>query len=96
MFSITKQRLRGDIPIYKYISRINTGEGQKLFKMKNNVGTRTVGYELITNKFRLQIRRRFLRLKVWRLSNNLAIRAIRRRNQINFKMELDQSMKRII
>ncbi|CAM5073177.1 unnamed protein product [Natator depressus] len=57
LFSLTKRRLRGDmIALYKYIRRINTGEGEELFKLSTNVDTRTNGYNLVTGKFRLEIR----------------------------------------
>ncbi|CAM4504902.1 unnamed protein product [Lepidochelys kempii] len=57
LFSLNKRRLRGDmIALYKYIRGINTGEGEELFKLSNNVDTRTNGYKLATRKFRLEIR----------------------------------------
>ncbi|CAM5141001.1 unnamed protein product [Natator depressus] len=57
LFSLTKRRLREDmIALYKYIRGINTREGEELFKLSNNVDTRTNGYKLTTRKFRLEIR----------------------------------------
>ncbi|CAM4650931.1 unnamed protein product [Lepidochelys kempii] len=57
LFSLTKRRLRGDmIALYKYIRRINTGEGEELFKLSTSVDTRTNGYKLAIGKFRLEIR----------------------------------------
>ncbi|CAM5111945.1 unnamed protein product [Natator depressus] len=57
LFSLTKRRLRGDmIALYKYIRGINTREGEELFKLSNNVDTRTNGYKLAIRKFRLEIR----------------------------------------
>ncbi|CAM5091881.1 unnamed protein product [Eretmochelys imbricata] len=57
LFSLTKRRLRGDrIALYKYIKRINTREGEELFKLSTNVDTRTNEYKLAIRKFRLEIR----------------------------------------
>lgn len=37
-------------------SSVNTREGKKLFKLKNNVGIRTNGSTVTMNKFRLEIK----------------------------------------
>lgn len=52
---------------------VNTREGEKLFKLQNNVGTRTNGSELAMNKCKLEIRRIFLTLSTVRLGNSLLI-----------------------
>lgn len=52
---------------------VNTREGEKLFKLQNNVGTRTNGSELAMNKCKLEIRRIFLTLSTVRLGNSLPI-----------------------
>lgn len=72
---------------------VNTREGEKLFKLQNNVGTRTNGSELAMNKCKLEIRRIFLTLSTVRLGNSLLIGA---RSLTGFKMVLDKFMKRII
>lgn len=52
---------------------VNTREGEKLFKLQNNVGTRTNGSELAMNKCKLEIRRIFLGLSTVKLGNSLLI-----------------------
>lgn len=52
---------------------VNTREGENLFKLQNNVGTRTNGSELAMNKCKLEIRRIFLTLSTVRLGNSLLI-----------------------
>lgn len=47
------------IAVYKYIRRINTRKAKEQFKLKDNVDTRTNGYKLAMNKFRLEISRSF-------------------------------------
>lgn len=47
------------IAVYKYLRRINTGKAKEQFKLKDNVDTRTNGYKLAMNKFRLEISRSF-------------------------------------
>lgn len=34
---------------------VNIGDGRELFNLKNNAGTRSNGYKLLMNKFRLEI-----------------------------------------
>lgn len=38
---------------------INIGEGGGLFNLKDNAGTRSNGYKLVMNKFRLEIGKGF-------------------------------------
>ena len=46
-----KMRKEGDmISVYKYIKPQNSLEREQLFKLKDNVGTRTNGYKLAENK----------------------------------------------
>lgn len=40
----------------KYISQVNTREGAKVFKLKDDVGTRTDDYKQAKNKFRQETR----------------------------------------
>lgn len=47
------------IAVYKYIRRINTRKAKEQFKLKDNVDTRTNGYKLAVNKFRLEITKSF-------------------------------------
>lgn len=52
---------------------VNPRGGEKLFKLQNNVGTRTNGSELAMNKCKLEIRRIFLTLSTVRLGNSLPV-----------------------
>lgn len=54
---LTKQRLRRDmIILYKHIKGINVKEGEELFRLKYNAGTRANGYKLGMNENRQKIR----------------------------------------
>lgn len=53
------------------MGRVNTRE--ELFKLKGNVGMRTNGNELAVNKFKMEIRRRFITTRTLKFSNNLPI-----------------------
>lgn len=59
------------IAFYKFMERVNTRE--ELFKLKGNVGTRTNGNELAMNKFKMEIRRRFISIRTLKFSNHLPI-----------------------
>lgn len=53
-------RLGGDLSAFcEYIREINTRRGEELFKLKDNIDTRTNGYALAMNTFSLESRRRF-------------------------------------
>lgn len=51
-------------------SRNTIREETELFKLKDNIGTRTNGYKLAMNKLRLKIRRTFQSNREVRLLNN--------------------------
>lgn len=53
------------------MGRVNTRE--ELFKLKDNVGTRTNGNEQAVNKFKMEIRRRFVTTRTLKFSNSLPI-----------------------
>lgn len=53
------------------MGRANTRE--ELFKLKGNVGTRTNEYELSMNKFKMEIRKRFISMRKLKFWNKLPI-----------------------
>lgn len=72
------------IAVYKYIRVVNTQQRQKLFQLEDNIDTRTNGYKLSRNKFRLKIRRLLTRreVKFWK---SFLIGVVVARNQSDFK-----------
>lgn len=62
--------------------------------MKDSVATRTNGHKLAVNKFRLEIKRKFLTIKGVR--NSLPIGVMESNNLTSFKMELDKLLNGII
>lgn len=46
---------RGDNDSMQIHQGVNINEGEELFNLKDNAGTRSNGYELGRNKFRLEI-----------------------------------------
>lgn len=63
------------IVVCKYIWRILSSEGEELFKLMDNVGTRTSGYKLAMDKNRLEIRR-FLTIRGTRYRISLLVRVV--------------------
>lgn len=47
-----KMRENDSVEIYR---GVNIGEGGELFNLEDNAGTRSNGYKLVMNKFRLEI-----------------------------------------
>lgn len=76
--------------------RINTREGGDLFKLTDNISTRTNEYGLTMNKFSLEIRRRFLSIRGRRFWNNLLIGEVEANNLTSFKMVFDTFMNRTV
>jgi len=69
-FSLKKQKLRENvIAFYKFMGKVNTKE--ELFKVKDDVGTRANGCELAMNKFKMEIKGRFVTTRTQKFSNNL-------------------------
>lgn len=87
-FILAKQKIV--IAFYKFMVRVNTRE--ELFKLKGNVGTRTNEYELAMNKFKMEIRGRFITSRTLKFSINLLVGL----GEIptRFKMVFDIFMKR--
>lgn len=63
--------------------------------LKENVDTRTNGSKLAMNKFRLEIRRRFLILRGVRFWNSVLVGVEGSRNSVGFNREPDQFVKGI-
>lgn len=70
LMSEKKTEREHDRAVVKKLERkdgINTSESLgKLFKLKDNVGTRTNGYTLAMNKFKLKIRRTSRGMRLWK------------------------------
>lgn len=57
MLSLAKQRLRGGVIAgYENIRGSSSREEKEPFKLKDNIGTRSTGCELLVDKFRLELR----------------------------------------
>ena len=54
-------------------SRNTTREEGELFKLRDNIGTRTNGYKLAMNNLRLKMRRKFQSKREVRLLNNFPV-----------------------
>lgn len=89
LFILAKQRLSRDmIAVFKYVRETNTKKKDELFKLKYNAGTSTNGYKLALNKFRQEIRRRFLAIIVVKFWNSFPIRVMETQNVTAFKISI--------
>lgn len=68
-------------------SRSTTREEGELFKLKDNIGTRTNGYKLAMNKLRLKIRRTFKSNSEVRLLSNFPVGVMVANDLICSKMD---------
>ena len=72
MFSLEKRRLRGDlIAAFQYTKETYKQEERQFFEWADNSRTRGNGFKLKEGRFRLDVRGKFLTMRVGRYWNKL-------------------------
>lgn len=92
MFSLQKRRLRGDlIAVYKYLRGCHRAEGSELFSLAHG-RTRNNGLKLQGSRFRLDIRKNFLTVRVINRWNSLPREVVSSPSLEVFKQKLDSHL----
>ena len=94
MFSLEKRRLRCDMTaLFKYLKGCHTEEGQDLFLILPECRTRNNGLKLQEARFRLDIRKNFLTVRVVQQWNQLLREVVGSSPTLEaFKMQLDSHL----
>ena len=85
---------------YKYHMGISSRKRKHLFKLKDNIGTRTNEYKLVMNKFWMEIGSRFPNNGIATFGNCFPVRTVEttttKKTQATFKTEYNEFLKGII
>lgn len=77
---------------YKYRMGISSRKRKHLFKLKDNIGTRTNEYKLVMNKFRMEIGSRFPNNRTAMFCNCFPMRTVETTTTKNPKLLLRRSI----
>lgn len=82
----------------KYSMGISFGKRKHLFKLKDNIGTRTNEYKLVMNKFRMEIGSRFPNNRITMFCNCFPAwkQQQQKKNQATFKKGYNEFLKGIM
>lgn len=96
MFSLPKRRLRGDmIAVYKYLKGCHKAEGSALFSLSQG-RTRNNGVKLQGKRFSLDVRKKFLTVRVINQWNRLPREVVGSPSMEVFKQRLDSHLSEMV
>ena len=97
LFSLEKRRLRGDlIPAFQYLKGAYKKAGEGLFTRVRRDRTRGNGFQLKGGRFRLEVRKKFITVRVERQWNRLPREAVDGPSLAVFKARLDGAWSNLV
>uniref|UniRef100_K7EX00 Reverse transcriptase domain-containing protein n=1 Tax=Pelodiscus sinensis TaxID=13735 RepID=K7EX00_PELSI len=97
LFSLEKRRLTGDmIAVFRYLKGCHKKMGENLFILASEDRTRSTGLKLQQGRFRLDIRKKFLTVRVVRHWNKLPREVVESPSVEIFKSRLDKCLSGVV
>ncbi|KFQ93907.1 hypothetical protein Y956_11179, partial [Nipponia nippon] len=97
LFSLQKSRLRGDlVAAFQYLKGAYKKDGEGLFSRASGNKTRGHGFKLKEGRFRLDIRKKFITMRVVKHWNRLPKEVVDAPSLETFKFRLDRALSNLI
>jgi len=97
LFSLEKRRLQGDLTAaFQYLKGASKNDGDKLFSKAYCDRTRGNGFKLREGRFRLDIRKKFVTMRVVKHCNRLPREMVDASSLETFRVRLDGALSNLI